>query len=154
MAKKLGRPTDYTKAKAEEICQRTANGEPLASICSDEHMPHISVVYDWERAHPDFTEDRARARTDQADTYADKIANLGLKVERGEIEPKAADSARNSFAWVAQRANPQRYSEQQKIEHSGDVQVKVYAGFDPTVVMKPPEPPNDSDADADSAGQS
>ncbi len=122
---KTGRPTKYTEAIAAEICVRTACGEPLAYICRDESMPCVATVYNWERDHPEFLEARALSRKDQADTYADKIALLGHKVEAGELKPDAANSARNSYAWVAERANPTRYADRQHVEHSGQILAKI-----------------------------
>lgn len=44
---KGGRPTKYTEALVEEICERLSKGEPLAAICREEHMPHRNTVGNW-----------------------------------------------------------------------------------------------------------
>lgn len=61
-ARKRGRPSKYTKAIADEICERLSAGEPLAQICRDDHMPAYRTVSDWKEAHEDFSADFTRAR--------------------------------------------------------------------------------------------
>lgn len=46
-------PTKYTRAIADEICQRLAGGESLASICKDEAMPTRPAVHCWVRQDVD-----------------------------------------------------------------------------------------------------
>jgi len=53
----MGRPSKYTQALADEICERLSKGEPLASICRDEKMPEVRTVSDWKTAHPEFSAD-------------------------------------------------------------------------------------------------
>jgi len=45
--KKRGRPSVYTKALGDEICDRLAAGESLRSICKDTHMPDEKAVRLW-----------------------------------------------------------------------------------------------------------
>lgn len=61
-AKPLGRPSEYTQAIADEICERLAEGEPLRQICRDERMPAWRTVYDWKAANEDFSARIAHAR--------------------------------------------------------------------------------------------
>ena len=51
---KIGRPTKYSEQLSDEICTRLAEGEPFSTICRDDHMPHFSTIWRWERAHPEF----------------------------------------------------------------------------------------------------
>lgn len=44
---KGGRPSKYTEALIETICDRLSQGEPLAAICRDEGMPAYRTVKDW-----------------------------------------------------------------------------------------------------------
>lgn len=37
----------YTPELVEEICARLCDGEPLAQICRDPHMPNVRTVYEW-----------------------------------------------------------------------------------------------------------
>lgn len=61
-AKPRGRPSKFTPAIADEIVARMSLGEPLRQICRDEHMPHWTVVYDWQTADKAFSLRIAHAR--------------------------------------------------------------------------------------------
>jgi hypothetical protein len=39
---------------AQEICDRLASPESLASICRDPHMPEAKTVYNWKEQEPRF----------------------------------------------------------------------------------------------------
>jgi hypothetical protein len=83
MAKaKRGRPTTFTQALADEISERLGSGEPLAQICRDEQMPGLTTVYDWQKAHDQFSESIARAR----DAGYDHIAVDALDILDEEPE--------------------------------------------------------------------
>jgi hypothetical protein len=58
----MGRPSKYTKAIIEEVCERLSKGEPLAAICRDEHMPDQSTIWDWSKEREDVSQAIARAR--------------------------------------------------------------------------------------------
>lgn len=77
--RKQGRPSGYTQAIADEIVDRITEGETLADICRDDHMPGYRTVFDWEEKHPDFSANITRARK-----YGyDQIANGTRRVARG-----------------------------------------------------------------------
>ena len=79
-----GRPSSYTEAKAEAICERLASGHSLREICRAEDMPHISTVFRWMEANEGFRERYARAREAQAHNMADELLEI-------------ADDARNDW---------------------------------------------------------
>lgn len=58
----MGRPSKQTPELVDEILERLGNGEPLARICSDEHMPAFSTVWRWEEADEEFRKLSTRAR--------------------------------------------------------------------------------------------
>jgi hypothetical protein len=58
----MGRPSKYTKAIIEEVCERLSKGEPLAAICRDEHMPSHQTVYNWMSEREDVSLAIAHAR--------------------------------------------------------------------------------------------
>lgn len=53
---KTGRPTGYTVAIAETICQRVAEGENLNTISRDEAMPAQSTIYKWMEQNPELSQ--------------------------------------------------------------------------------------------------
>ena len=65
-----GRPSKYTDAIAKEIVARLSEGEPLAAICRDDHMPDRTTVYAWQKANVEFSQRIACAREDGFDEIA------------------------------------------------------------------------------------
>lgn len=66
-----GRPSSYNDEVAAEICERLANGEPLARICRDDDMPAYSTVRKWEDENAEFSALSARAKRDGTHFLAD-----------------------------------------------------------------------------------
>lgn len=84
-----GRPSTYTPEAAAEIIQRLSAGEPLATICKDDHMPAVRTVSDWKMAHDDFSANFARARDEGHDAIAAEcktIADTPMVGERTEMD--------------------------------------------------------------------
>lgn len=71
-----GRPSKYTEALANEICERLADGETLTGICEDEHMPERRTVLRWKRDVDGFASRYARAREDQRELWADELIDI------------------------------------------------------------------------------
>lgn len=130
----VGRPSDYTPETAAEICGRLVDGESLRGICSEECMPDIKTVYRWIGANPEFRQQYALAREDQADTLADdilKIADtpvLGVKTKtnaEGEVETTEGDMIEHrrlqvdARKWVAAKLKPKKYGDKVTNEHGG-----------------------------------
>jgi len=95
----MGRPSKFTEEIAAEICERLSKGEPLAVICRDDHMPAVSTVWAWERAHEGLSEAIARARlvgydaiAAEALTIADTpLEGIETKETADGVETKRAD---------------------------------------------------------------
>lgn len=60
----------------DEIVRRLSDGEPLRSICRDNHMPGWQRVYEWMAADSDFAGRIARAREVGADAIAEDILDI------------------------------------------------------------------------------
>jgi len=67
---KGGRPSKFTQAILDELCERMSKGEPEAVICRDEHMPADRTVRDWKLTMPDVAAAIARAREAGEDAIA------------------------------------------------------------------------------------
>ena len=121
----------------DRILERIADGEALAAICREDGMPHISTVFDWLSAEPDFADKYARAREQQADKLADEIVSIADEAvvlaktdESGAVE-LALDSvavARNRLRidarkWVASKLKPKKYGDKIEHEHGGKVTI-------------------------------
>jgi len=94
---KKGRPTKFTQAIADEICDRLGKGEPMAHICKDSHMPSVVAVWEKTQKDPAFSESIARARdfgydarADQALEIADDERHDWRMSQNGEITDEVA----------------------------------------------------------------
>jgi hypothetical protein len=74
--KTTGRPSKYSSAVAQEICESLAEGIPLREICRRDHMPEWRTVYDWMGRDETLSAAIARAR----DIGYDKMAEECLQI--------------------------------------------------------------------------
>ena len=112
--KKVGRPTKYSNALADQILERVSQGVSLVKICSDETMPNRATVYKWFKAHPEFNDNYTRAREEQADFYADQIIEIADTAEDAAIAKLQIDARK----WVASKLKGRSYGD--KVSVGGD----------------------------------
>lgn len=134
---KTGRPTTYTPEIAATICERLSNGEALPAICASAGIG-VSTVYKWLQARPEFVDQYARAREDQADTLAAQITALADEEPRMVVDDKGVariDSAWvqwqknrvDARKWVAAKLKPKAYGERVQVAGDADSPLKVEA---------------------------
>lgn len=80
--KTTGRPSKYSAAIAQEICEGLAEGVPLREICRRDHMPEWRTVYDWMGRDETLSTAIARAR----DVGYDKMAEECLQIADTPVE--------------------------------------------------------------------
>lgn len=126
----MGRPSDYTKELAIEICSWLIDGKSIASYCRQPNTPSVQTIYTWLSTHKDFLELYTRAREDQADTLADEIIDIAddgrndkTVDEEGRVRTDQDVIARSRLRvearkWVASKLKPKKYGD--KMELSGD----------------------------------
>lgn len=130
---KIGRPPRKNQAELDEICNRIANGESLASICRDEGAPTYSSVMEWLAADPMFAERYTRARETQAermaeeileiadegrnDTYLDEKGNKIVDYDHIQRSKLRVDARK----WVAAKLLPKKYGERPNETHFTNV---------------------------------
>lgn len=129
-AKKRGRQTTYTKAKADEIVDRLAGGDSLSKICRSRHLPPASTVIGWvmDDRHG-FAERYARAREIQCDLMFDQLDELSrkaLNVAKGApgtgeagARVQAIKLEIDTLKWILAKRFPERWAERVKNEHTG-----------------------------------
>lgn len=130
-AKPQGRPSTFTQAIADEICERLADGEPLRQICRDERMPAWRTVYDWKAANEEFSTRIARARELGHDAIAQEclsIADYGLNDTYLDDEGNRrtdTDVIQRSKLRIETRLkllskwDPKRYGDKMDLNHGG-----------------------------------
>ncbi len=138
-----GRPSIYSQELADTICGRIMEGESLRRICSDESMPSGATVFKWLREKPEFSEQYAKAKAEQAEGFADELVTIADEREYEKVEvdgvPLAVkfDStavARNRLRvdtrkWVASKLLPKKYGDRLDLNHSGETATNLTVTF-------------------------
>jgi hypothetical protein len=132
----MARPTKYSAATAQRICERLMRAESLRRICKSPDMPSIATVCSWlaNRDHP-FLEQYARARRIQAELLADEIIDIadnstndfmererenGTKLRAFDHENVQRSKLRlEARKWVAAKLLPKKYGDRNSIELTG-----------------------------------
>ena len=82
-------------------------------------MPAMSTVFKWLRDVEGFSEQYARAKEEQAETYED------MMLETAKTEPDVARARLivDTMKWTASKLKPKKYGDKvtQDVNHSGDV---------------------------------
>lgn len=110
----------YSVVIADAICERLAEGESLRAICSDNSMPCKAAVFRWLSERPEFADQYARAREEQAEALADEL----VAIADGPVgEDSAVLTARDRLRvdarkWVASKLKPKKYGD--RIQHAND----------------------------------
>ena len=107
----MGRPSIFTDDLAATICQRIADGESLRSVCRDDDMPAKSTVLKWLGENDGFSAHYARARTAQADHFADEIIEIADDGSNDWMQRKRKDGStirfdKNAVVIVTQQSEP------------------------------------------------
>ena len=101
-----GRPSVYTSAIADEICERLPE-ETLQAICRDDHIPAIGTVLGWV--------------TDDREGFAERYARArSLQIERmsHEIIAIADDSSQDVIERTDEKGNVYELKDQDHINRS------------------------------------
>lgn len=125
----MGRPSEYSDAVADAICERLANAESLRRICLADDMPAQSTVFRWLAQNATFREQYASAREAQAHAMADEILDIaddGSNDFMGEDEKYNGDAVARSKLrvdarkWLAAKLLPKKYGDRQLIGSDPD----------------------------------
>lgn len=112
----IGRPSVFSQELVDKICELIANGMSLRAVCSQEGMPSAFTVCKWLSENEEFSKQYARAREEQADSFADEIIDIADSVapEAGEVaKAKLQIDARK---WKASKMAPKKYGDKQEID--------------------------------------
>lgn len=138
----MPRQSDFTEEKANDICERIANGSSLREICRSDDMPDKSTVLRWlgDDRLASFRDQYVRAREAQADHFAEEILEIsddgtndwmerqqpnGETVEVVNHEHISRSKLRvDSRKWLMSKLAPKKYGDKLDLEHSGGVKVE------------------------------
>lgn len=114
--KHVGRPTDYTKDLADNICERLSLGESMREIARDESMPAMSTLFKWRREIAEFSEQYERAKAEQADAFEDMM----LETARTEKDVQRARLIVDTMKWTASKLKPKKYGDKVDVTSNGE----------------------------------
>lgn len=139
----MARPSEYSEKRANQICERLADGESLKSICAKGNMPHRATVFRWLAAHDEFRDMYARAREAQADALFDEILDIAntpiegtkckvdkdgnvMEVTKGDmIEHRRLQI--DARKWIAAKLRPKVYGDKIDVDVTGALDFVVSA---------------------------
>lgn len=120
--KQLGRPeTPFDQDTAKHICDMIESGMTLNAICALPDIPSIPTVYKWLDNQPDFFQDYARARSKQADTFADMVMTEAFNSHDAQIGRLRIDALK----WTASKLAPKKYGDKIEVESNSQQNFKI-----------------------------
>lgn len=102
----MGRPSEYTVEKADDICEHIAEGKSLSSWARENDYA-LKTIYRWLRQNKEFSANYARAREDAADSLVDKL----MDIADNEDDVQRAKLKSDNVKWVASRMKPKSYGD-------------------------------------------
>ena len=124
-----GRPTDYTKELAQEICDRISEGVGLYRVCLADDMPSRWTVHRWMNEDPAFRDMYMHAKELAAEKIADECLDMADEAQHADssVAVQAAKLRIDTRQWYAKVTEPKKYGTKvdidQKTEHSGQIQM-------------------------------
>jgi hypothetical protein len=113
VVRQRGRPSSFSREICEEICRRIAEGETLRAICAEPGMPDRSTCIRWLEANPEFRNQYAQAREDQADALADEMLDVARSATNQDANAKRV--LIDTLKWRAGKLRPKVYGEKMAV---------------------------------------
>ena len=123
--RKIGRPTDYTKDMADNICEKISGGLSLRAICAEAGMPARGTVYRWLIENADFQDQYARAREKQADYFAEEIIEIADSAEAESAAVSKAKLQIDARKWAASKIAPKKYGDKVEQQITGNLAIQA-----------------------------
>lgn len=140
MAKKIGRPSKFSKEITDKICEIiSTSSKGLVTICKQKGMPNVATVLRWlaNDEYKEFRDNYTRAREAQADLLADEIIELSDKEFKSKTTTKGTGGAFSSTTisdnpartrlqidarkWKASKLAPKKYGDKLDVTSAGEV---------------------------------
>ena len=87
-----GTPPTYSRALAERVCDRIAEGETLAAICAEEAMPSLEELKGWLRENSEFARTLDLAIQARREHFLDEMQEVETKLLGGTIDVAEAEA--------------------------------------------------------------
>ena len=112
---KRGRPSLFTQAIADLICERMAAGESLRAICASDEMPDERTVRRWAIHNTDgFSPQYEEAVRLKAMKWADEVVDIADDNKDVNRDRLRVDTRK----WLLSKVLPKVYGD--KLQHTGD----------------------------------
>lgn len=125
----------YSLAVAQQIVQHVREGMPITRIAKLAGFPEASVIYSWQRSHPDFGSALTAAREDRAEYYHDKVIEEVEQLSEKDDVPVVKERV-SAYKWAAEKGNPERYGKAKGEGGSGTVTIIVDTGVPQPIVVE------------------
>ena len=119
--RKGGRPSTYSHELVTDFCKLLAIGNTLRSLCATERFPTATTIYDWLEKFPEFAEQYARARSQQADHYAEMIIDEAFGANDASIGRLRMDALK----WAASKIAPKKYGDKIEVESNQSNNIRL-----------------------------
>ena len=139
----MGRPSSFTTAIGDEICERMANGESLRQICRSEHMPPKTTVMRWllKDEHAAFRDQYAMAREMLVEHWGEEIIEISDDTSKDthvtvyedgneRTSPNTEWISRSrlrvdSRKWLMSKLAPKKYGDKLEADVKGGITVTI-----------------------------
>ena len=129
-----GRKSMYSKEMIELVCEYTAQGESLTTMCKRDNMPTKVTIINWLNTYPDFASAFEDAKRAKAESLADEIIDIAddhasvtfydadgnRRVDAGAVAH--AKLRIDSRKWIASKLKPKVYGDKMQTEVSGSLE--------------------------------
>lgn len=120
----MGRPSEFSDDAEAAILEIIRDGGTLDEAATAANVSARTILR-WLDADEEFRRKYARAREDQGDWFADKIATIALDPER---EGSDITARVNALKWLAGKRKPKVYGDKVDLTHSGgDAPIRIEA---------------------------
>ena len=104
-----------SKPQRDSVILAIINGTSVNQWCKDNSVNQAHVYATIER-DPDFERLYERAREFQAETFADRIADIAEQALRGDVDPQAARVAIDAQKWIVSKLLPKKYGDRTQVD--------------------------------------
>lgn len=121
----MGRPSDFTQEKADDICSWLAEGHSLRGYCEKPGAPDMTTIMRWLRLEEGFSKQYARAKEESADALADDILHIADTAKDANLGRLRVDSRK----WIASKLKPKKYGDKLDVVSDGEKINQVLVKF-------------------------
>ena len=117
--------TRYDPKVGKAVCLLVSEGFTLKEVVQRLPIKSVTNIYSWRSNHGDFREAFEAAKKDAADTFADRILEVASCDSISKEDVPGERLKVESYKWLAEKANPQKYSPKSVISADEDHPLQI-----------------------------